>query len=174
MFEPIQEKARWVMVYDHIKDKQVGDFITYAEIATVLSLNTDSYKEMQILQNSVGRARKEFLREKLRALETVKGFGYSVVETTEQMRLSANHQKKSMRSLKKSRDHVAYVDRNRLDDDTARRFENAERAVDSVIRFNRQMDIRKERTQTALSSVITKSTMSEEQKEVLRKRLAEA
>lgn len=87
MFEPKGEKPYWEMIYDYIKDKEVGDKITYAELSKVISGNIESSR------SAVYKARKHLLEHANKFLDIDRGKGYKIVDGMDIMHHAKNRHK---------------------------------------------------------------------------------
>ena len=169
-FEPKGDKARWKLIYDILLKRNVGDTITYAEMAEVLELDADA--DRHAIQMAVRRAAKEYESADLRALDSVPNEGYRIVEPTEHMRLARKQQKKSHKALQRGHSKVVHVDLSGLDPDSRKAFEVVAQAFAMQMDFNRRMDIRQKRLEQSIASVNEKHDRSAEEIEELKERLA--
>lgn len=169
-FEPAGEKARWRMIYDILVKRDIGDVITYEEMAEVLELDAEA--DRHAIQMAVRRAAKEYESADLRALDSVPNEGYRIVEPTEHMRLARKQQKKSHRALARGHSKVVHVDLSGLDPDARKAFEVVAQAFAMQMDFNRRMDVRQKRLEQTIGTINQKHDRSVEEIEALKERLA--
>lgn len=169
-FEPAGEKARWRMIYDILVKRDIGDTITYEEMAEVLELDADA--DRHAIQMAVRRAAKQYESDDLRALDSVPNEGYRIVEPTEHMRLARKQQKKSHRALARGHSKVVHVDLSGLDPDSRKAFEVVAQAFAMQMDFNRRMDVRQKRLEETIGHINEKHDRSAEEIEELKARLA--
>lgn len=169
-FEPAGEKARWRMIYDILVKRNIGDTVTYEEMAEVLALDAEA--DRHAIQMAVRRAAKQYESDDLRALDSVPNEGYRIVEPTEHMRLAQKQQKKSHKALQRGHSKVVHVDLSGLDPATRKTFEVVAQAFAMQMDLNRRVDIRQKRLEEAVASVNEKHDRSAEEIEELKARLA--
>ena len=87
MFEPKGEKPYWEMIFDYLKDKEVGDSITYDELSEVIG------KDITQSRSAVYKARKRLLEHSNNFLEIERGAGYKIVEGMDIMKHAKNRHK---------------------------------------------------------------------------------
>lgn len=169
-FEPKGEKARWRLIYDILLKRDIGDVITYEEMAEALELHADT--DRHAIQMAVRRAAKEYESTDLRALDSVPNEGYRIVQPTEHMQLARKQQKKSHRALARGHSKVIHVDLSGMEPDARKAFEVVAQAFAMQMDFNRRMDVRQKRLEESVASINEKHNRSADEIEELRERLA--
>lgn len=168
-FEPKGEKARWVIVYEHVTTVPTGDVVTYDTLGRLLDL--DPRKDRHAIQMAVRRAAVESLEGDKRALESVPNKGYRIVEPEEHLRLAKAQQKKSRKALVRGRKAVVNVDFNGMEPEMRHAFEVVAQAFAMQQEFMRRMDVRQSRVEEAVR-VVQEQKADASEVEVLKDRLA--
>ena len=86
MFKPKGEKPYWEMIYNQIKDKQVGEILTYHELSTIIG------EDIRENRSAVYKARKQFLENENKFLDIERNVGYRVVEGMDIMKHAKSRQ----------------------------------------------------------------------------------
>lgn len=154
-FTPAGERARWRIIYDHIRGREIGDVITYDELAEALDL--EPVKDRHTIQLAMRRAAAELETADKRVVDAVPNVGYRIIEPEGQLVLARRHQRKSNRSLARGRSKAENVDFNLIPAETRKAFEVVVSAIAMQQDFNRRLDIRQRNLEQALDSV-TKQT----------------
>lgn len=168
-FEPIGERARWRVIYDLLRKKNVGDSLTYDEISEAIDLHPQN--DRHAMQMATRRAAKELEQVDERALEPIANVGYRVVEPREHLRLARLQQKKSQRALESGHSKVTHVDLSGMDVETRRAFEVVAIAFSMQMEMTRRLDVGQKRLEAAVASVVERTERSEEELAELRERL---
>lgn len=168
-FQPLGDQPRWKIIYDLVSPRGVNDVITYEELGEALGL--DPADERHQIQMAVRRAAKLNEERNSRVLEAMPNVGYRVIEPTEHMRLAKQHQRKSHKALARGHSKVVHVDLNGLDADTRKAFEVVAQAFAMQMDFNRRMDVRQQRLETAVADIAERHERSAEEAAELRTRL---
>lgn len=169
IFKPVGERARWRIVYDVLLAANVGEIITYQQLAEELDL--DAKTQRHLIQMALRRAAKEYEEENHRALEAVRNVGYRVIEPHAHLRVAQMHQKKAGKSLERGHSKIVNVDLSTLDAQTRHTFEVVGRAFSMQLDFNRRFSVRQDRIEKAMSGLEKQSERSAEEIAVLRARL---
>lgn len=159
-FNPIGERARWRIVYDHaLRGKDHDAVVTYAELGAVLNLDPD--EDRHAIQMAVRRAAQEFEEVDKRALTPVPNVGYRVVNAPEHMQLAQRQQRRSHRALRAGRSKVVNVDIAALEPEARKAFELVARAFAAQMDFNRRMDVRHKRLEDVTRLVTERQERSD-------------
>lgn len=150
-FEPVGETARWRVVYGLLRPLATGATLTYQAIGEALGLHPDD--DRHTIQMAVRRASKESEREDLRALEAVPNVGYRIVEPEEHGRLAQGQQRRSSRALVSGHSKVVNVDVTGMDPEVRKAFGVMAQAFSMQMDFNRRMDVRQKRLESAVNSI---------------------
>jgi len=169
-FAPVGERARWRIVYDLIRKRDIGDLVSYEELADVVDL--DPVRDRHTIQVSVRRAARESEEEDCRALEAVPGAGYRLVEPEEHLRLARGYQRRSSRALARGRRVATHVDLSGMDPDTRRAFEVVAEAFRMQSEFNRRLDVRQRQVEDVVAAVTVQQDRSVGELAEIRDRLA--
>lgn len=143
-FRPKGDRARWRVLYEHLRLLEQEEIFTYAYMGGALDL--DPVTERMAIRAAFYRAAKELEEVDKRAVAPVPGHGYRVVAVEEQLTLARKQQKRSSKALMRGHSKVINADFNGVDPDTRRKFET----VASI--FAAQMDFNR-RTEQQLSSL---------------------
>lgn len=150
-FTPSGERARWRILYDLLRECEIGDLLTYDDMATALDL--EPVKDRHTIQLAMRRAAAELETVDKRVVDAVQNVGYRVIEPAEQLGLARRHQRKSNRSLARGRSKAVNVDYNLIPADARRAFEVVAAAFAMQQEFNRRLDIRQRNLERAIESV---------------------
>ena len=154
-FEPAGEQARWRVLYDLLREANVGEVVTYDEMAEALELHpVDDRTRVQL---AMRRAAQELETVDRHAVEAITNKGYRIVEPERQMDLARRHQRKAGRSLKRGHSKVTNVDFNGMDPDVRSAFEVMAGAFAAQIDFNRRLSARQEKLEAVVESVTQRS-----------------
>ena len=104
MFEPKGEKPYWKMVYDYIKDKEIGDVIVFDELSKVIG------EDIRKNRSAVYKARKRMLEDSNKFLDVERGAGYKVVDGMDIMRHADGRHKKAKRQIVSADYETANID----------------------------------------------------------------
>lgn len=169
VFEPIGDRARWRVIYDMLRELDVGDVLTYEAAGEALDL--EPTKDRHAIQMAVRRAAKEHEREDRRALDAVPNFGYRIVETEQHLALARRHQRKSDRSLDRAKSKVVNVDLTGVDTEVRRAFEVTATALSMLADYSRRLDVRQRNLEEAVRATQERQDRSGEQIAELHARL---
>lgn len=172
-FQPAGDRARWRVIYDLLRKREIGDLLSYDEMAAALDL--DAVKDRTTIQLAMRRAARELESVDKRAADVVANEGYRIVEPGEHASLARRHQRKANRSLARGQSKVVNVDFNLIDAETRKAFEVMASAFAAQIAFNRRMDVRQANLERAVETVTRRSEehaqRTEQEIEALRERL---
>lgn len=162
-FQPAGERARWRVLYDLLTPLEIGDLLSYEDMATALDL--DPVKNRMTIQLAMRRAARELETVDKHSVDVVVNEGYRIVAPNEQVGLARRHQKKASKSLQRGRSKVVNVDFNLIDPETRKAFEVMAGAFAAQIDFNRRMDVRQANLEKAVDAV-TRQTEQQSQRTV--------
>lgn len=169
LFEPLGEQARWRVIYDLLTVLDVGQTLTYEEMATALELDPD--KDRHALQMAVRRAARESEESDKRALEAVPNVGYRVVEPVEHLRLARGQQRRAAVALRSGHSKSVNVNFNGLDPEVRHAFQVVAQAFAMQMDFNRRLDVQQKRLSDAVQAVSQDQQRSAQEITELRERL---
>lgn len=109
MFEPKNNIPYWEMVYNHIKDKEVGESISYKELSEVLGENIEKNR------SAVYKARNLLLETDNKFLDIERGVGYKVIDGMNVVKHAKGHQKSAKRKIMAASFEVENIDTKKLD-----------------------------------------------------------
>lgn len=159
-FQPSGERARWRFLYDLLRTAQVGEVVTYNEMAQALDL--DPTKDRATIQLAMRRAARELEVEDKHAVQVITNEGYRIVEPGQHLDLAQKHQRKAGRSLVRGQSKVVNVDLNGMDRETRKAFEVVAGAFAAQIDFNRRLSVRQANLERAVEAV---TAQTEEQQQ---------
>jgi len=168
-FESVGETARWRTVYALLQPLPTGSTLEYATIARALGLDPD--EDRHTIQMAARRAGVECEQVDKRAIEAIKNVGYRIVEPEEHGRLAVYQQRRSTRALKSGRSKVVNVDLTGLEPEVRKAFEVMAQAFAMQMDFNRRMDVRQKRLETAVNSIEERHDRSASEVAKLKERL---
>jgi hypothetical protein len=168
-FEPIGDQARWRTIHATLCNLNVGDVITFDQMAAVLDLNLPAGKAA--LASAFRRAATEYQLANNRTLISVHGVGYRVAEPREQLTVARGHQRKAIKALDRGHTVVTHVDFATMDPDVRQAFEIVASGFARQKDINERAERRARRIEKALESIITDREHTEEDMAEMRRRL---
>jgi hypothetical protein len=150
-FSPLNERARWRVIYDLLRTTPVDGTLTYEAMGEALGLDGD--KDRRVLQQATQRAAREFERVDNRAIDAVINTGYRVLQAPEHMRLARRHQRKSSKALVRGQNAVTHVDWLALDPIARQAFEVVGAAFAAQVDFCRRLDVQQRELAAAMQLI---------------------
>ncbi len=98
-FRPLGERARWRVIYDLFRAAEIGDTVTYADMAG--PLNLDPEEDRHTIQMAARRAGLELERIEQRSADAVKGKGYRIVQPEELLGLGQRRNRRAGRQIRR-------------------------------------------------------------------------
>ncbi|MFL3869241.1 hypothetical protein LT966_21820 [Streptomyces griseobrunneus] len=169
-FEPIGAEARWRTVYKLLTRQNVGDTVTYQQLADALDLHPK--RDRTTIQAAVRRASQDFEERDKHALTAVANVGYRVVEAHEHLGLARKQQRKAGRALANGHSKVINVDFTGMDPEVRKAFEVTGRAFSLQMDFNRRFDVRQKRLESVVQETSQRTDRNEAEIAELKERLA--
>lgn len=130
---------QWQVVYEMLCRLDIGDHLRYDDLCAALGVSDRSR-----VRGPVRKAAKRWGEERHRALVPVIGQGYRVADPAEHELIARSHNRKSGRSLGRSRAAIRNVDRSKLTPAEQARFDRLDvtvsRTLDMVQRLNSRTD----------------------------------
>lgn len=108
LFEPKGDVARWVPIYERLKDMAIGEIITYAELSELSGVDITQDRSPYV------RAAKELLEQNQRAMKNIVEEGYSVAHPSEQSEMARYQTRKASRRLRSAIGILKNTDHNFL------------------------------------------------------------
>lgn len=111
VFQPKGETAQWRVVYDLLSAADLGEVVTYEDMAKALGMTPkrDRYR----IQAAARKAGEKLLTSDDRAVEVVTNEGYRIVSAKRQIALAGNQIERASSSLDRGKDLATHV---RLDE----------------------------------------------------------
>lgn len=170
-FTPTGDRARWRILYELVKTRDVGDIITYDEMGAALGV--DPATDRTVIQLAFRRAAREFLVHNMRATDVIPNTGYRIVEATEHLGLAQRQQRRAGRAIAASRSVLDHVDWSRVTDPEARKaLELAGVMIARQQDMMARMDIRQRRLEEVVDVVAAHADRTDAEMDDLRARLA--
>lgn len=110
-FKPVGEIAQWRMVYDEFRKTEVGETISYEDLATLLGV--DAEVDRPRVQAAARLAARHLLELDDRAVETVPRVGYRIAPAVRQIPMAGHQVDRAGRALDKGKQLTTHV---RLDE----------------------------------------------------------
>jgi hypothetical protein len=104
MFKPKNEVALWRVVYDYIKELNVGDIVTYDKLEEVAG------EGIGVIRSSIYRTCKELLKTHKRTLQVERMVGYKIIEGMNIMGKAIVRQDRAERQIKSADYEISNVD----------------------------------------------------------------
>lgn len=150
-FQPLDEQARWRVIYGLLQTTPVNEVLTYAKIGAELGLHPD--EDRHTLQVATRRAAKQLLVTENHALVPVINTGYRVVEPHEHVTLARGHQRRSNKSLVRAHEVATHIDVTPLDLPQRQALGAVVLALGAQMDFCRRLDINQKRLADAVTSI---------------------
>lgn len=145
-FEPVADRARWEIVYDHLAGLDIGDIVTYDELFDALDV-----RRREQVRTPVRKAAEKWGRERHRALVPVPTVGYKVASIGEHELLVRGQHRRSKRALSRGRTYAEIADRSLMTPQDRERFDGMERTIARQEDMIRRLDIKQQRTDRAIA-----------------------
>lgn len=142
-FEPIGETARWRILYDMLRDREVDDVLTYKEMGEALELDPEADRSR--IQMAFRRSAIQLERDDNRAVDVIQNVGYRIVPAPEHLRLARRHQRRSRKELDRGASKVTHVDLSGVDAETRKAFQVVAAAFSMQQEMLRRMDVKHDR-----------------------------
>lgn len=139
-FKPIAERARWRLIYDLFRKAEVGQTVTYDQMAAPLALHPVT--DRHALQMAARRAGLELERADRRAVDAVRGQGYRVVQPAEILGLGKRRNRRAGRQLTRGAITTRAVDLSLVDGPTREALETLARGFAVQGEINRRVAAR--------------------------------
>lgn len=127
------------MVYDILEPLQIGDIVTYGQLAEAMEVD-----DARDYRSSYGKAFNVWGEQHQRAFIPVTRVGYRVADAPEHEHLARGQHRKAKRALGRSRTVLERADRNRLDEVQKAKFDKMEthlaRQQDMIRRIDAKVD----------------------------------
>lgn len=136
-FKPIAERARWRMVYDLMRQAEIGDTVTYEQMGAALDLDPERFRHE--LQMAARRAGLELERTDKRAADAVKNVGYRIVQPTEILGLGQRRNRRAGKQIQRGAITAQAVDLNEVDAPTRQALETLARGFAIQAEVNRRV-----------------------------------
>lgn len=168
-FQSVGEKARWKILYDQLRLKNIGDIFTYAEMGALLEL--DPRLDRHLIQMAFRRAATEYLAKDTRAVDAVRGEGYEIVHPRDQLRLARRHGVKAGRQLDMAVNLSVFVDFEGMDLETRTAFEMVAGGFSHQQELNRRQDRTNRKLWEAQAAATVKVERTQSEVDELKRRL---
>lgn len=138
-------KPEWELIYDRLRQANVGEVVTYTELSGILGRDFHTarnpfYKALQLLEG-----------QNLRSMACVPKVGYRVVEASEHEQLARGQHRKSRRALRRSLSKLSSADRSRLAPADRERYDRLEMNVSRQADALRRLESRVSRVELAVT-----------------------
>ena len=124
------------MIYDLFRAAEIGQTVTYQQMAEVLDLGLDQRHEMQM---AARRAGLELERVDRRAADSVKNVGYRIVQPAEVLGLGRRRNRKAGKQIARGAITTQAVDLNAVDGPTRQALETLARGFAVQAEVNRRV-----------------------------------
>lgn len=148
-FKPKGAVAQWRMIFDYMKDREVGELVTYDQLTEALD------RDFRHDRGPFYRARREMEAERKRTLVVVTGKGYQVANVQEHEREVIKHHQKGRRQLRRSKVLVESADRRLMSHAERQRFDSLQLQISQHERAIGHLARRQKATEDVLAVVQT-------------------
>lgn len=143
-FQPKGEVARWVLVYENLRDLEPGTVVTYAELSEWAGV------DIRYDRSPVERAKKELLEKEQRGLTNEREVGYRVMHASEHGMEARTQTKKADRRIRHAINLLENADRNQLSTQQGQLYDAHAGALQAVHDMTRRLSRRQDRLEVAL------------------------
>lgn len=168
-FQPLGAEARWRTLYQLLQQKEIGDVITYEDMAAALEM--DAVADRRSLQVTFRRAAIQYEEDDCRAVDAVRNVGYRVVEPSEHLKLAKRHGKRAGNQLKLAYSKAVNVDLSGESSDVVKAFELVALGFAHQMEVNRRQAATNQRTQQALANASVKIERTDEELAAIQERM---
>lgn len=168
-FEPVGDRARWLVVYDLLVATETNGVVTYEAMGEALAL--DPVADRTTLQGVMRRAAKEHETVDKRAVTAVPNMGYRVVEPREHLGLARRQQTRSTRALKRGRSKAVNVDMSRIEPETRKALDMVAAVISMQLDFNRRAERKLTQHDQAIRSLTEATERTEKERQEILDRL---
>lgn len=144
-FTPKGDVARWVSVYEYLRDLEPGTVITYSQLSELAGVN------VMYDRKPVRRAEKELLEKNQRALTNVREVGYRVMYAFEHKGQARIQTRKANRRIRQAIDLLTKADRNHLTPQQTRGYDAQAEALQAVRDMTRRLSRRQDNIEKGLA-----------------------
>lgn len=146
-FEPKGDVARWVPVYDRLKDLGIGEMILYTELSELAGVDITEDR------SPFFRAARELLEQNQRAMTNVPGEGYVVAHPSAQSEMARLQTRKADRRIQAAIRLLNNADLNHLTPQQRHFNETMSGALKAQRDMTRRLSRRQDRLEDALKAV---------------------
>lgn len=168
-FQPQGEEARWRTLYRLLQDRNIGDVLTYEEMADALEM--DPVGDRQVIQAVFRRAAIQYEQDDRRAVDSVRNVGYRIVEPTEHLKLAKRHGRKAGNQLKAAYSKTVNVDLSGESSDVVKAFELVAMGFAHQMEVNRRQAATNQRMDQAIANASVKIERTDDEVNALRERM---
>lgn len=165
-FQPIGDKSRRATVIDLIGGVDYDAVVKYEELESELEVDRAT------VQAAVNAAKPGLEREHRKSVVAVPNIGYRVVRPNEHHGLAVVHQRKSLRSLRRSLSKVNHVDASQLTEGERAAVTLAATGIALQLDYMRRNDIRAKRHEDMITATQQQTDRTADEVSELRERLA--
>ncbi len=165
-FQPIGDKSRRATVIDLIARADYDSVVTYEELES--ELGTDR----ATAQSAVNQAKLGLESVHRKSVVAVPNVGYRIVKPNEHHGLAVVHQRKSLRSLRRSLSKVNHVDASQLTEGERAAVTLATTGIAMQLDYMRRNDIRAKRHEDMIVATQQQSDRTADEVSELKDRLA--
>jgi hypothetical protein len=145
-FEPKGDVARWVLIYEGLRDLDPDTVVTYEELSEWAGIN------IRLDRSPVRRAEKELLDKHQRALTNEREVGYRVMHASEHGGAARYQTKKANRRIRTAIDLLTKADRNELTPQQGQVYDAQAGALQAVSDITRRLSRRQDRLEEGLKA----------------------
>lgn len=117
-FTPAGEKARWKIIYERFQKSTYGQIIGYAELGSLIDVNSSEDKGRHTIQMAARRATIQLERVEGRTTVSVRNTGYQIARPGEHLDIGRSRNRRAGRQLQRGENVTTGVDLNLVDDET--------------------------------------------------------
>jgi hypothetical protein len=132
---------------------EVGDMLTYEQIAALLDLDHTNTRDRQTISVSARRACQVLAVRAKKVAQLVRGTGYAIADPDSVMVLARRHQSRAVAEVAAGQAKVDTIDTSRLDSTTARLVHATAMGFQRQAVIMRHLDVRQQRLESALEAL---------------------
>jgi hypothetical protein len=168
-FEPVGDRARWLVVYDMLVATEMNGIVGYEDMATALSL--DPVADRSLIQVTMRRAAKQHEVVDKRAVVAVPNKGYRVVEPAEHLGLARRQQVRSKKALARGHSKAVNVDMSKIEPETRKALDMVASVIALQMDFNRRAETKLAAHDRAIQALTAAKERTDEERQEFRERL---
>ena len=165
-------KKMWEIIYGLMAAAEPGQILYWEILGEAIGKDTSEPQGRAIVNQAARRAIKEMELLDKRTARNVRGYGYKVVSDEERLDVARTHQKRAVKEVGLAVRQVTHVDFGKMEPDVRTAFEMTGMALARQHQVMLQLDIRQDKLESVVNSVLAEQQLKTEEMDNVRQRLA--